>query len=375
MSRIDAYYTPKALAEKMATVCASTPRIVADFASGDGGLLTAAAHQWPKARLVATDISHSALNALRRKFDDVAAIRVNFLSNQSRVRSRSLEALKGRIGLVLLNPPFSCRGSRRISVSTETFDVTCSPAMAFVLIAFEYLQSNGEMVAILPAGSLISEKDGIAWRNLRSHAEVRVVSNHDRGTFQECFPTTRIVHIKRTRHGKKPNETMGESAKVFTTTTDESVVLVRGCIPMYDIPKGRIPLAHSTDLKDYKLIPNGHKTHAGVPELMGAFVAITRVGSPKRDKVALHYSRSEMAISDCVIALRCASRARAAQLHSRILDNWSKLVPLYGGTGAKYITVSKLRAFLEQLGYRVHIPGTANWQLKRAIERSYCPEP
>jgi Methyltransferase small domain len=370
MSKIDAFYTPPELAAQMVNVCSIRPNVIADFASGDGELLRAASKRWSKAKLIATDISKTALTAL---CDGAAATEVghcNFLSQRSRLKCSVLSNWAGKIDLALLNPPFSCRGGKRIPVSTNSFRTTCSIAMAFVLQAFEYLHRHGEIIAIIPAGSASSEKDREAWKQLREQAAVEIMSEHDHRTFGSCFPTTTLVRI---RKGKvKAPLPLGDKQAFFKGPLHppKPVVIHRGTVQMHSIPAGRVPLAHSTDLTSFRLVLNGHKTKSGHSMISGSFIAISRVGNPQKEKIALHHATSAIAISDCILAVRCNSKAQASRLHSQIVSNWPKLSSLYGGTGAKYITVSKLSGFIKQLGFQVAPHANAKWQLKRSVAES-----
>lgn len=136
---------------------------------------------------------------------------------------------------------------------------------------------------------------------------------------------------------------------------------------MHAVPPGTAPLAHSTDLNNFGLTLNGHRAAAGSSAIQGAFVALSRVGNPKKEKIALHYSRTKIAISDCIIALRCRTKEQASTLHSALLNNWPVLKSLYGGTGARYITVSKLVSHLSKLGFAVVPHANAKQQLRRSI--------
>jgi hypothetical protein len=372
MSKIDAFYTPPKLAAEMVRVCSGRPVVVADVTSGDGELLRAASQRWPKAKLIAADISRAALARLSATLKVDVASRCNFLSQRSRSQCAAFKNWSGKINLCLLNPPFSCRGGKRITVSTRLFSTNCSTAMAFLLNAFEYLHSDGEIVAILPAGVVASEKDDDAWRQLSKHATVTTVSQHDHRTFGDCYPTTSLVHIRRINGQDVTVLDDKKTPAQFPLPTRKPVVIYRGTIQMHSIPRGRMPLAHSTDLIGFRLILNGHRTKQGESGINGPFVAICRVGDPKKEKIALHYTQSQIGISDCILALKCSTKADANQLHTEMVANWLNLAGLYSGTGAKYITVSKLAGFVKQLGFPVVPHASAKWQMKRSINE---PQP
>lgn len=377
MSVIDAFYTPCSLAKKMVRLVKQEPRVVADFTCGNGELLRAAAQRWPLARYIATDISHTAVQDVRKLKCQVNVGRCDFLSRASRVQCGALRSLEGQADLVLLNPPFSCRGGKRLTFRAQFGELRCGTAMAFLLASFEYLAPSGEIVAILPAGSIDSEKDREAWVSLREVCNIEVVSEHDHRTFGSCDSTTRIVHLKRLAGKSASGPCSFRELKVrhFDRGQQGKVTLYRGKVQMHAVPRGKVPLAHSTDLKNHKLVLNGHRTNSDALGVKGTFIALPRVGSPTKEKVALHRSDSRIAISDCILALACDTPSRTTRLHASLLENWSLLKAQYGGTGAKFLTVSNLASFLRGLGYEVVPHEGAKHQLKRSISSdSHCPK-
>ena len=137
-------------------VSLSAPKIIADFAAGDGALLTAACAVWPKAKAFALDIDNLALRRLRYRNPSWSIGRCDFLSEDSRGKSIPLQAVKGNTDVILLNPPFSCRGASRFKLKLNGRELCCSKAMAFVLLATEYLAVDGQIVAILPESTFLS---------------------------------------------------------------------------------------------------------------------------------------------------------------------------------------------------------------------------
>jgi hypothetical protein len=225
--------------------------------------------------------------------------------------------------------------------------------MAFVLFAFEYLRVGGEMIAILPAGSVLSKKDKAAWQALRKTSEVFMLNQLHHRTFKSCSPSTVLVRIKKLPVLGDESCCLEVSDSGVGKETSKFPLIVRGTVQMHSVPAGHTPLIHSTDLLSYGIKASGRKTGARRSLVTGSFIAIARVGSPRKDKVALHQCDSEVALSDCVIAICCESASAAQSLHCRILESWHDLSSLYGGTGAKYITIEKLRTFIEGLEGRL----------------------
>jgi len=326
MKTLDAIYTPVTLATKMVKLVNREPRFVADFTCGDGGLLRAAAKRWPNAKLIATDVSRSALKCVSTLEYAINTGRCDFLSSRSKAQCKALRDIKGKVDVVLLNPPFTCRGGTRLYVGSELFDVWCSTAMAFLLNSLEYIGPSGEIVAILPAGSMNSEKDKDAWSFLRNICQIEVVSEHDHRTFGSCDPTTTIVHIKK----DEVNPAVREPANITQEkhrerTAGIEVTLYRGRVQMHSIAPGKVPLAHSTDLKDHQLVLNGHRTNSCALSLKGLFIALPRVGVPLKEKVALYDAKRKVALSDCVLALTCDQEQHTIRLHKVLVKNWPLL--------------------------------------------------
>jgi hypothetical protein len=295
--------------------------------------------------------------------------RCNFLSSRSRAQCKALRDIKDKVDVVLLNPPFTCRGGTRHDIGMDGTHLTCSTAMAFLLTASAYLSPSGEVVAILPAGSFNSEKDRAAWDALRDHFNIRVVSEHDNRTFDSCDSNTQIIHLKRKmKGGRTPSTIRSKTPKPNARGVGKTeVTLYRGKVQMHAIPRGRTALAHSTDLRDHKLILNGHKTSSSSLSIKGAFIALPRVGNPIKKKIAFHETSTKIAISDCILALTCQSRTETFGLYSSLLRNWPRLKAQYGGTGAKYVTVSRLSNLLRSLGYEVSAHRGAKHQLIRSV--------
>ena len=112
---MDRIYTPPYLAAFMAKASSVRPSqseelVVADFAAGSGELLLAAASVWPNGTMAATDIDPLEIRNLRKIYASWRTGVCDFLNPRSRQSSPVLQSLNGCTNLVLLNPPFSCRG-------------------------------------------------------------------------------------------------------------------------------------------------------------------------------------------------------------------------------------------------------------------------
>ena len=201
----DTHYTPTEIAEIMVAHGRLPPSggIVADLTAGEGRLLAAARRRWPNAPIVATDVNPNAVGRLRRSYPDWSSGRVNLLQERSRLRCRALSDLKEKISLLLMNPPFTSRGGSRNRVDVGDSQLACGAALSFVLTAIQYLARDGQVVAILPVGSLHNQKDAEAWRYLLGRFAVEILARTIHGD-RDLAPGRR--HRNRTRSRTTGNE-------------------------------------------------------------------------------------------------------------------------------------------------------------------------
>ena len=359
---MDRIYTPPYLAALMAK--ASTARasqseefVVADFAAGSGELLLAAATVWPKAIMVATDIDSRLVRNLRKLFDSWRTGVCDFMNPRSRLSSPVLRRLNGRTNLVLLNPPFSCRGGKRVSATVGGATSKCSMGLAFVVNSIDYLTEGGELIAVLPVGSLTSEKDATTWSLLRRMGDTQVLKTNEPRTFARATVRTAVVRFQK-RHSCPKTEPPPVLNTRSASCQDlyQPVRIVRGTTQMNEIRRGEgyadsIAFIHSTHLQDFS-VSSHYKVRGCLGRCaVGPMVLLPRVGQPKRSKVAQYPNSDAFMLSDCVIALMCHSPESAELLWRDLQSNWNLLEQEYVGSGARYITNRRLSDLLTRLGY------------------------
>jgi hypothetical protein len=371
---VDPFYTPADIAIRMVgAVRERNPSCVADFAAGRGELLRAAGQQWHGATMIATDYCRSSVSRLRRDFSHWSIGRCDFLSKSSRQRCTPLSRLQGTVSVALLNPPFSCRGATRLCVSANKVELTCSRALAFVITSLQYVSLGGEIVVLLPAGSLFTEKDRKAWDFLNAVTVCELVAMNGHKVFNGCRARTAIVHFTKTKECQEPEESCKVKSDPPGVEKRNSVFVLRGRVQMHTVAaisqRLSAPLVHSTDLGIGRLDLSGSRAHRSHPGISGPAVFVPRVGEPNKEKIFLYALRKRVILSDCVIALKCKSPKQTRVLHSTLLRRWTQLEEKYGGTGAKYITIGSLSQFLKGLGFSVlpaHVQRKSH-QLVRAI--------
>lgn len=358
---IDEFDTPPLLAAELLrvaeTLCENEPRTVADFAVGTGELLGAAKLHWPRAAIFGCDISNDRVTRLARARTNWTVAQCDFLDRASRSSLSQLECVKTKVDLALLNPPFSARGGTRVEVHLDGQAVRCSPAMAFVLVASQYLSPNGNLVALLPAGVLQAERDQGARAALRQLGEFGAIPGTT-GKFPGGSLKVTIAYLKRGQ--PTPHSTNPTAPNV--DATQPRVRVLRGTLQTHELPTNGvreiIPLVHSTELQDNKLQVAQRGVSAGTRSLSGPAVLLHRVGLPRQDKIVYVPQSPPFAITDCVVALLCPNEHECLRLHRSLTEQFDLLERNYIGSGAPYITIRRIRSVLHGLGFASEV---TNW--------------
>ena len=353
---MDSFYTPTPVAETMVKYlrCNESKPIIADFAMGDGELLRAAVLRWPKATFIGNDLNSKVVSKLIKTQPSWLISKCDFLNNLSRGRSSILQSVQGQVSLILLNPPFSNRGARRFSVSLNDHQVMCSQGLAFVITAISYLKKGGEIVAVLPAGTLHSEMDKDAWQLVNRFCENQVLVKNGHNTFPDCSPKTIIIKLALR---PKPVDIDPAAEDPPKKRLPVFVSLIRGKVDMTTLNGNHyrkpIPLIHSTELKANEINLNIRKINLAKTTLRQEAVLLPRVGRPNRGKLCLHLNTTPVALSSCVIAIKCKSKKDAKIVYQNLFRRWRILESTYAGTCAPYLTLNRLRLLLTQLGFEV----------------------
>ena len=337
----DSFYTPTPLANKLASyITENSIKTAIDFCIGDGDLLKSVRSRFGDITFYGTDISRLAIEKLEIENsnwildvcdfrDDDAIKQIPFLNNAS-------------FDLIVLNPPFTCKGSivERIEFEGTVFKV--STAMMFLMKAIRFLSSTGGLYAILPISCVYSQKDRKAWDFLQANYNACVLEEPERYNFGEkCAPNIVLVYLG--HQIKSSNQ--GTIGKVFRNSN--IVGIVRGCVRMqkleYSDSPNSLPLIHTTNIQQGELV-NLKRILPGTSLLVnGNGVVIPRVCNPNRNKIAVLDGKSTYLLSDCVIVLRTKTKKEANLLRKSILNNWSSFVSIYKGTGAKYTTLERVQ--------------------------------
>jgi predicted RNA methylase len=351
---VDSFFTPTPIADALiAKATLKAPAVIADFAAGDGELLRVAAMRWPDARLVATDINPHSINKLRKE-KNWLAYEYDFLTGHNGHRT-DLPLIAKKCDLIILNPPFSCRGSKVWTTKLGDFALKTSISVAFVLRALSCLSPGGQLLAILPTGSIHSQKDRLAWKVIRCLCECDILGANDRRTFRFCSPHTVSVRLT-LRLKPLPLSQSGDQKRIEVGRSKDVIVFSRGNVDMARLSKRKVQrgvsLIHTTEMNGHRVQFSRKITPAKRLRLFkGPVVLIPRVGNPRRDKIVLYTSRRKIAVSMCVLTLSCENKATAKRVYQSLISNWKAVEKQYTGTGARYLTLERLQELLIGFGF------------------------
>lgn len=336
----DSYYTPMPLADKLIIyVLNENIKTVIDFCVGDGDLLKAVRIRFKDVKFFGTDISQDAISKLANENVGWTLGVCDFRNDDS---VKNLSFLKSAsFDLIVLNPPFTCKGANVELVEFNGIKYKVSTAMMFVMKAVKYLSSIG---AILPISCVYSQKDRIAWKLLQDQYNACVLEEPERVSFgHRCSPNIVLVYIG---HSERVNVEKRSSLTLPSFAIDK---VVRGGVRMqnlkYSKSKNAIRLIHTTNIQNRKLINLDRILPEKRLTVKSYGVIIPRVCNPNPQKIALLDDKNIYLLSDCIIMLQTSTMEEAEKIQTYILDHWSTFITLYKGTGAKYTTLERVRTF------------------------------
>ena len=345
----DAFYTPDGLAGKLLSFAVDTPRTAIDFCVGDGGLLKAAEQRFTDIECFGIDISDEVVDNLSVRQPLWHLGQCDFRDAEALAKIPFLRGKK--FDLIVLNPPFTCRGSTISKVFIGEDEYHVSTAMSFLVGALPYLSDNGGIYAILPVGCVYSQKDRKCWQYLQENYHACVLSEVQKAYFNhKCTPNIVLVYL-----GQKPYPQVEEkTAKLETQTMVELQGISRGRFSVCEMKKvkagkKRLPYIHTTNMRTGELVDVAF-TKEGIKEsVKGNGVLIPRVCNPNVEKVVVYDGR-EAILSDCVILLHTRTKKEAVQLKRYLVKNWGDFKKNYVGTGARYVTIERLKDYFHYQG-------------------------
>jgi len=337
----DSHYTPKPLADYLISrIKKNDVKTVADFCVGEGELLKAAQKKWANAIFYGNDNSNQVIQLLKRKYPKWILGNGDFLNSKSRNRTN---IFKKKFDVILLNPPFTCKGSTIHHVVFDNIEYHVSTAMVFFIESIKYLNTNGILYAILPQSVAYSQKDEKIRKYLHEEYNFKIFKEINNQEFEKCSPNIILAAFN--------DKNISSKNKKFDQINIEikNLNIQRGKLGMHKIKitkKNVIPLVHSTNIKNNRLENIKYKVKDNLSKIKGPAVLISRVGQPDIRKICIIPPKEEYILSDCIVGVKTKTMGDCEILKKTIIDNWSGFSNLYKGTGAKYITIKRIKYFL-----------------------------
>ena len=340
----DSFYTPQPLADDLLSRVVGKPHKVIDFCVGDGGLLYATRKRFPHIACHGLDISEDVITELHKRQPKWNLACCDFRDREALAAIAFLQDFT--FDLIVLNPPFTCRGSsiNRVYVGGNEYHV--STAMCFLVGALPYLSEKGAIYAIMPITCAYSQKDRQCWQYLQKNYHACVLSEIHKANFQGmCAPNIALVYL-----GREPYPTgcyMEEKAEERSEFKIRGIS--RGRLGVHEIKtieagEDVLPFIHTTNMRNGRLEDVSYVKRGVKESAKGYGVLIPRVCNPNVKKVII-MDKEECILSDCVVLLQTYTKKEAMQLKNYLMNNWDVFKKNYVGTGAQYVTMERLRAY------------------------------
>ena len=337
----DSFYTPPKLANKLVSYIERQPKKVVDFCVGEGNLLSAIENKYKNIEYYGIDISEEVITNVKVRHCYWHLATADFMKKESMLTVPWGQ--KNDYDLILMNPPFTCKGSTIYIVNFKDEEYHVSRAMLFLLNAIMHLSDEGCIYAIVPISIARSQKDAKIWSYLEQNYNACVLEECTRAQFEKCTPNVIFVYLsKKYPHSRAKGHIL--SMKFHDLPVSQCV---RGSISASALPstetQSAVYFVHTPNLQAGKIIHNRTVTNLPITIAMRHGVVIPRVCKPNVKKVALLNSRKKYVLSDCVIAILTENAKDARKVKDRIVKNWDIFSKIYTGTGAQYTTIDTLK--------------------------------
>jgi len=343
---MDRYYTPENVAMSALERASFpfSPKACADSTCGSGRLLDAANTVFGPVKSFGIDRDVDAISQLRLRRPEWHLAVGDLLHNEPD------EVLPNRnsVDLLVLNPPFSHGKRKSVDIRFAGKEMKGSIAMAHLLRSFELFQPKLGAIVIAPESLLYSETDHFARQTLEEHYQFQQIAELKRCTFHGARVQASVLQISPGAHHPSLQEMRPSSVVIHTT-------ILRGSLPVHlnvSDPTG-VPFLHSTDIRE--VVTSGSTLELSKTSTVakgrtkGWVILIPRVGVPDIQYVKAIKLETTVQLSDCVIALEFQNKANAMKAERRIHSRWGDFIKIYRGTGARYITISRLNIWLPSL--------------------------
>jgi hypothetical protein len=364
---VDRHYTPFWLADRLISeLPEGFSGSILDPTAGTGSLLSAAERRFGRsAKLFGIDSDEQAHMALQAASGVTSSSRADFLNHRAVASTRVFRHLS-RYGLdwVVLNPPFSYRGSGGVLASLDGCTVRLPTALAFVWRSMSAIRPKAGIVALLPAGVLTSER-GLRFMSWASKSwEISEPMHLGGKVFAKATVDVVLIRFDRKRVSDTGipfvDRQLPPLVPALPADVCSCVEVIRGRVPvarMLGSDTGSTRFVHTREIA---LAADGQSSasEAGLRwSTSGLLLVLPRVGNPTSFRVRI--VDGPVILSDCVYALRFASVANRQWLEREIGHQLPDLLSRYTGSGAKHLTIPMLLEFLNKLGSRpTHVPAS-----------------
>lgn len=353
INNIDTFYTPPLLAERLLSyVDCKNIKKVADFCVGRGELLKAAEKKNSNIKCYGTDIDNLIVKEIKKSHSNWKVAVCDFTNKISRENTLILK--KSTFDLILLNPPFTCKGSKinKVEFDNNTFYV--SVAMTFFVESLRYLSNEGFLFAIMPASVIYSSKDKKLIAFLREKYNIELLEEREKQLFRNCSPNIVLLKLsnKNTNTRYVP-KTFINSTPLLFDARKFNVNIFRGNLSVNESLKYKnnqgLRYVHSTNLRNNTINSACIKVNKPQSSVKGPAILIPRVGKPDIKKICIIEHLDCYVLSDCIIAILSDSLDNIQILYDEIILKKDIFYSLYKGTCAKYITIERLKESLNLL--------------------------
>lgn len=349
LDELDRYYTPEKTAEMVLSLSSfSEAFLCVDPTCGAGHLLAAASKNFASIECIGIDRDRETILQLRKSRPEWTLSIANLLNPRSYNKTAAV-ARSEECDLLLLNPPFSHGAKKFTQLDYQNTQVQASVAMAYILKSIEIFDPNKGAIAIVPESLLYSETDSVARSLIERRFNLKILSELECKTFKGARVHSIAIELS-------SNENLNERQEILRPIEKELIYanLIRGSVPVYrtEFVMNGIPFIHTTDLRyidgfgyQFKYVPLSDRSIVS-----GWNILFPRVGMPNLEYIKPVFFDESYQISDCVFSLMCLNEYEASAIALRIRLEWLNFQSLYRGTGARYVTVIRLKEFLMSLG-------------------------
>jgi len=348
---VDRYYTPENVAHR-ALECAQLtekPQVCADTACGNGRLLLASEHVLGSAFSLGIDTDAQTIRQLRRERPNWR-LYVGDLLKRRRAPPTHFSSCSNGVDLLVLNPPFSLGHKKSVLAGYCGQQVRCSIAMAHILRSIDLFRPKLGIIAVVPESLLHSDTDHRARELLSLNFSTSELIELSIYTFKGARVNSAFVQLRPI--SERPALTLSRTRPLDPIY----VSVVRGGMPFHTLtldPSGA-RFVHSTSLESITTKGIESVTTRTSVRLKGRvsgwLLLLPRVGVPRREAFGVTFAPNELQLSDCVVGLSFSTEKDANCAKKRIIDEWESLLSIYRGTGARYVTISRLVDWLLEIG-------------------------